>query len=245
MIDPRTTDIVGTHVRLVKRIDPSNIQGRGVVRVVDYNQGAFALMIEAIGTIGDGSWFSASHGELFQVSLFDEAIAIVVENESKGVRPVDMLALETIAGYLGEGSLIPGHPVTDPMRHASAAVRAAINAYSAARDLDQTAMDVIGSLVNDEKLLRLVPESLVPRERVVELLRRVAGLPTVAPESQGIVSAPHDTIIAALHEALDKWKGFAEGLRSPKFQPPTDQKLSRDLERISQLRLLLDAKQES
>ena len=77
MIDPRTTNIVGAHVRLVKRIDPSNIQGRGVVRVVDYNQGAFALLIEAIGAIGDGSWFSANDGELFQVSLFDESIAVL------------------------------------------------------------------------------------------------------------------------------------------------------------------------
>ena len=63
------------------------------------------------------------------------------------------------------------------MRHASAAVRVAINAYKAGRDLDQTARDVIGSLVNDEKLLRLVPESLVPRVRVVELLREVVGTP--------------------------------------------------------------------
>jgi hypothetical protein len=90
MIDPRTTNIVGAHVRLVKRIDPSNIQGRGVVRVVDYNQGAFALLIEAIGVIGDGSWFSASDGELFQVSLFDESIAVVVEND----RLIDLEVLQ-------------------------------------------------------------------------------------------------------------------------------------------------------
>jgi len=76
VIDPRTTNIVGTHVQIVKRIDPSNIQGRGVVRVVDYNQGAFMLLIEAVGIIGDGTWVD---GELFQVSLFDESIAVIVE----------------------------------------------------------------------------------------------------------------------------------------------------------------------
>lgn len=188
MIDPRTTNIVGAHVRLVKRIDPSNIQGRGVVRVVDYNQGAFALLIEAIGVIGDGSCFSASDGELFQVSLFDESIAVVVENESRRARPIDMLALETIAGYLREGSPIPGHPIADSMRYASAAVHAAIDAYSAGRDLDQAARNVIGSLVNDEKLLQLVPESLVPRVRVIELLREVVGTPVhldSVPSSKG------------------------------------------------------------
>ena len=95
-----------------------------------------------------------------------------------------MLALETIVGYLGERSLIPGHPAADPMRHASAAVRAAINAYKAGRDLDQAARDVIGSLVNDEKLLRLVPESLVPRVRVVELLREVVGTPVISTKAE-------------------------------------------------------------
>ena len=184
MIDPRTTNIVGAHVRLVKRIDPSNIQGRGVVRVVDYNQGAFALLIEAIGAIGDGSWFSANNGELFQVSLFDESIAVLVENESRNARPIDMLALETIARYLGEGP-----PEANPRRSLYAPLRAAIDAYRAGRDPDQAARDAIGSLVNDEALLRLVPESLVPRVRVVELLREVAGTPMhldSVPSSKGV-----------------------------------------------------------
>jgi DNA repair protein RadA/Sms len=52
------------------------------VRVVDYNQGAFALLIEAVG---DSSWYSLSDGELFQVSLFDETIAVVIENGSQAV----------------------------------------------------------------------------------------------------------------------------------------------------------------
>jgi hypothetical protein len=81
VIDPRTTNIVGARVRLVKRADPSNIQAYGVVRVVDYNQGAFVLLIEAVG---DSSWYSLSDGELFQVSLFDETIAVVIENASRG-----------------------------------------------------------------------------------------------------------------------------------------------------------------
>jgi hypothetical protein len=44
--------------------------------VVDYNQGAFELLIEAVG---DSSWYSLSDGELFQVSLFDETIAVVID----------------------------------------------------------------------------------------------------------------------------------------------------------------------
>ena len=82
MIDPRTTDIVGVHVRLVNRADPSNIKAYGVVRVVDYNQGAFALLIEAVG---DSSWYSLSDGELFQISMFDETTAVVIDNNSQAV----------------------------------------------------------------------------------------------------------------------------------------------------------------
>lgn len=87
MIDPRTTDIVGSRVRIVKRADSRQMQGHGVVRVVDYNQGAFALLIEAVGRIGDGSWwFRVEDGELFEVSMSDETLAVVVERES----PMDL-----------------------------------------------------------------------------------------------------------------------------------------------------------
>jgi hypothetical protein len=50
-------------------------------------------------------------------------------------------------------------------------------------------------------------------------------------------------ITQVLREALDKWQGLAEGMRSPKFQPPSDQKLQRDLERIELLRQLLNAEE--
>jgi hypothetical protein len=43
----------------------------------------------------------------------------------------------------------------------------------------------------------------------------------------------------ALRETLDKWQGLAEDMCSPKFQPPSDQKLRQDLERIMRLRQLL------
>lgn len=85
MIDPRTTNIIGAHVRLVRRSNPAKIQARGVVRVVDYNHGAFSLLIEALGAIGEGDeggWYCMSDGELFQVSLFDESTAVVVANET-------------------------------------------------------------------------------------------------------------------------------------------------------------------
>lgn len=77
MIDPRTTNIVGTRVRIVNRSN-QRITCRGVVRVVDYNQGVFALLIEATETADD---LYPSKGELFQVSLFDESIAVTVEDE--------------------------------------------------------------------------------------------------------------------------------------------------------------------
>lgn len=84
MIDPRTTNIVGTRVRLVKCANPTDVQGRGVVRVVDYNHGTFTLLIEAVGAIGDGSWYSASDGELFQVSLSDETISVFIDDRRTG-----------------------------------------------------------------------------------------------------------------------------------------------------------------
>jgi len=106
----------------VKRADPSSIQAYGVVRVVDYNQGAFTLLIEAVG---DSSWYSLSDGELFQVSLFDETTAVVIENsgqmhaasESPGLGRclTGLLALDRVLnGGLVEGSttLLAGQPGT-------------------------------------------------------------------------------------------------------------------------------------
>lgn len=75
MTDPRTTNLVGAHVRLVKRANRSSI-GRGVVRAVHYHQHAFVLMIEALG---DAPWFGAGNGGLFQVSLLDETMEVVIE----------------------------------------------------------------------------------------------------------------------------------------------------------------------
>jgi hypothetical protein len=46
-------------------------------------------------------------------------------------------------------------------------------------------------------------------------------------------------IMRVLREVLDKWQALAEGMRSTKFQPPSVQKLQRDLERIALLRQLL------
>lgn len=123
MIDPRTTNIVGARVRLVKRADPSSIQAYGVVRVVDYSQGAFVLLIEAVG---NSSWYSLSDGELFQVSLSDETTAVIIKNsgqmhaapESSGLGrciPTGLLALDRVlGGGLVEGSttLLAGPPGT-------------------------------------------------------------------------------------------------------------------------------------
>ncbi len=51
------------------------------------------------------------------------------------------------------------------------------------------------------------------------------------------------TVTQALREVLDKWQALAEGMRSSEFQPPSEQKLRRDLERIAQLRQLLNAEE--
>lgn len=86
MIDPRTTNIVGQRV-LIARRDPSNTEplGRGVVRVVDYQGGAFAFLIEAVGPV-HASWSGddllAEDGCLFQVTTWDETIKLVVDHET-------------------------------------------------------------------------------------------------------------------------------------------------------------------
>lgn len=79
MIDPRTTNIVGECVRVVKRNKPAEILGRGVVRVVDYNQGSFVMLVEA--TEDTTSDWRLSKGELFQVSVLDEWTEVLVDRE--------------------------------------------------------------------------------------------------------------------------------------------------------------------
>ena len=81
MIDPRTTNIVGAHVRVVKRSKPAEVLARGVVRVVDYNQGAFVLLVEATEDV-DSDW-SVSKGSLFQVSVLDEWTEVFVDSEER------------------------------------------------------------------------------------------------------------------------------------------------------------------
>jgi hypothetical protein len=78
VIDPRTTNIVGASVRLVRRWDRVDV-GRGIVRVVDYAQGSFTLLIEARG---DAYEFGACDRGLFQVALADESTEVVIEGET-------------------------------------------------------------------------------------------------------------------------------------------------------------------
>lgn len=81
MIDPRTTNIVGQRVAITRRgvnsLEP-RVLGRGVVRVIDYQGGCFAFLIEAVGEI-DG--FGVGDGGLFQVTTLDESIEVVVDRE--------------------------------------------------------------------------------------------------------------------------------------------------------------------
>lgn len=79
MIDPRTTNIVGSHIRIVNGTWRDRLLGRGVVRVVDYNQGTFVLLVEDVGhTCSD--YFGVGERGLFQVSLADESLEVVAED---------------------------------------------------------------------------------------------------------------------------------------------------------------------
>jgi hypothetical protein len=62
-----------------------------------------------------------------------------------------------------------------------------------------------------------------------------------ARDAGSIVHSPQ--IMQVLREVLDKWQALAEGMCSTKFQPPSVQKLQRDLERIALLRQLLNAEE--
>ncbi len=103
MIDPRSSNIVGDCVRIVKRADPHNTLGRGIVRAVDWNNGAFTLLIEAVGII-DSSYGGSPHardGELFQVSLFDETLAAMADNESGETQGSDDPLVDLLSQALG------------------------------------------------------------------------------------------------------------------------------------------------
>jgi hypothetical protein len=81
VIDPRTTNIVGERVQVVKRSSPTTVLARGAVRVVDYNQGTFVLLVEATEAM-DSDWCTHK-GELFQVSVLDEWTEVLVDGEKR------------------------------------------------------------------------------------------------------------------------------------------------------------------
>jgi len=82
VIDPRTTNIVGQRVLIVDRAaPPRTTYGRGVVRVVDYQHGVFAFLIEALGPI---SCFGVGDGGLFQITTADETAEVIVDREAAG-----------------------------------------------------------------------------------------------------------------------------------------------------------------
>jgi hypothetical protein len=86
VIDPRTTNIVGQRVLILKRdfhLEKREFLGRGVVRVVDYQEGSFALLIEAVGAIA--FWGTVSDGSLVTISTGDETYEIVVDREGPAV----------------------------------------------------------------------------------------------------------------------------------------------------------------
>ncbi len=85
MIDPRTTNIVGQRVIVARRgVAPSDaaarVFGRGIVRVVDYQGGHFAFLIEAVGAIDQ---FGVGDGGLFQVTTWDEETEVAVDRETQ------------------------------------------------------------------------------------------------------------------------------------------------------------------
>lgn len=82
MIDPRTTNIIGQHVMIVKRSfeGARMTYGRGIVRVVDYQHGYFSFLVEAVGSIEE---FGTHDGGLFQVTTADECYEVVVDREAR------------------------------------------------------------------------------------------------------------------------------------------------------------------
>jgi hypothetical protein len=83
VIDPRTTNIVGQRVVIVSRSFTAarETYGRGIVRVVDYQHGIFAFLIEAVGSI---EAFGVHDGGLFQVTTSDETNEVIVDRETEG-----------------------------------------------------------------------------------------------------------------------------------------------------------------
>ena len=69
------TNIVGAKVKILKRWNAA-VCARGVVRVVDYNHGAFNLLVESTDYAND---FGVSKGGLFQISVNDESTEVVIE----------------------------------------------------------------------------------------------------------------------------------------------------------------------
>lgn len=81
MIDPRTTNIVGQRVLIMRRsTDPAERQklGRGIVRVIDYQGSCFAFLIEAVGAINH---LGVGNGGLFEVTTWSEETEVVVDRE--------------------------------------------------------------------------------------------------------------------------------------------------------------------
>jgi hypothetical protein len=79
MIDPRTTNIIGQRVLIARRsTTPAEreLLGRGIVRVIDYQGGGFAFLLEAVGTIDR---FGVGDGGLFEVTTANETVEVVVD----------------------------------------------------------------------------------------------------------------------------------------------------------------------
>lgn len=84
MIDPRTTNLIGQHILIVRRgviSTAPQVLGRGIVRVVDYQGSSFALLIEAVGAISD--WYIVGDGGLFEVSAADETVEVIMDHEKQ------------------------------------------------------------------------------------------------------------------------------------------------------------------
>lgn len=76
MIDPRTTNLIGQRVLILRRsAEPHEVLGQGTVRVVDYQGSHFAILIEALTPI---PCFGTTAGGLFVITTSDETLEIVI-----------------------------------------------------------------------------------------------------------------------------------------------------------------------
>jgi hypothetical protein len=73
--------MIGQHISIVHKgtfaAEPKPL-GRGIIRALHYQDGSFALLIEALGAIDA---FGINDGALFHLTTSDETVEVIVDRE--------------------------------------------------------------------------------------------------------------------------------------------------------------------